>query len=154
MKWKGMRKTDITSSVISNLKKKRWGGKTNFKEWREKYFKKCVNTGHHTKEWVKAGGVHKVEGALWNIDIRKTENGRTGWCGNWRKLIHEGTKTRWSRRNNITVYDNHRSGRNEWSIYSAGGTYIYSWRTKKRHCSHCLRAAICTYFEITAGIDL
>jgi hypothetical protein len=35
-----------------------------------------------------------------------------------------------------------------------GGTYTYSWRTEKRHYIHCLRAAICRYFEITAGIDL
>jgi len=111
-------------------------------------------TGHHTKECVKAGGIHKVEGALWNLDIRKIENGWSGWRGNWRKLIHEDMKTRWSRRKNITVYDNHRRGRNKWSIYSAGGTYTYSWRTKKRHYIHCLGAAICRYFEITTGIDL
>jgi hypothetical protein len=63
-------------------------------------------------------------------------------------------KTRWSRRNNIMMYDNLRRGRNEWSIYSTGCIYTYSWRTKKRHYLQCLRAAICRYFEITAGIDL
>jgi len=49
-------------------------------------FQKMCYTGHHTKECITAGGIHKVEGALWKLDIRKIENGRSGWRGNWRKL--------------------------------------------------------------------
>jgi hypothetical protein len=38
-------------------------------------FEEMNYTGHHTKECVEAGKVHKTEGALWKLDIRKTENG-------------------------------------------------------------------------------
>jgi hypothetical protein len=40
-------------------------------------FQEMYYTGHHEKGCVEAGGVrvHRVEGELWKLDIRKMENG-------------------------------------------------------------------------------
>lgn len=38
-------------------------------------FQEMYYTGHREKGYVKAGGIHRVEDELWNLDIRKMENG-------------------------------------------------------------------------------
>jgi hypothetical protein len=70
-------------------------------------------TGQHYKECVEEGGIRKVEGVLWKFVNRELETGRRVCRETGRKLIHEDIRIRWSRRNNITVCDNHRRRMNE-----------------------------------------
>ena len=42
-------------------------------------FQEMNYIGQHGKERTEAGNIHKTEGEL---DIRKMENGRSGWRGN------------------------------------------------------------------------
>jgi hypothetical protein len=60
--------------VIRNLKTalKRYG---HLEGMKGEIFQEMYYIGHREKGCVEARGIHRVEDELWNLDIRKVENG-------------------------------------------------------------------------------